>query len=106
MESHTVDEIMKANAARRMLQKIRKKATPTEDRKINYVGRTPNVRLIKDIRIPKRKDSSYIAYARERWASGDLDGIVGPAAIRAISDGWKQLSAEEKQVSGRRSTPF
>jgi len=98
VESHTVEEIHKANVARRALRRISDQPI-AEGRKQHYVDKSMGYRAIRDIRAPKKIDSPYIAYVRERFSSGEFAGVAGPEAIRTISTAWKQFSAEEKQVS-------
>ena len=98
VEAHTVEEIHKANGARRMLRRIAKQPLP-EGRQQSYVNKNMSFRGIVDIRAPKRADNAFITYVRERFASGEFAGSSGPEAIKAISNSWKQFSTEEKQVS-------
>jgi len=98
VESHTVEEIYKANVARRALRRISDQPI-AEGRKQHYIDRSMGYRAIRDIRVPKKVDSPYITYVRERFLSGEFAGVAGPEAIKTISTAWKQFSAEEKQVS-------
>jgi len=102
VESHTVEEIHKANAARRTLRRIAEQPLP-EGRKQSYVSRSQSYRGIADVRAPKKADSAYITYVRERFGTGEFASVAGPEAVKTISTAWNQLSAEEKQVSFDRS---
>ena len=97
VESHTEEEIRKANAARRALKRLAEKPLP-EGRKQGYVSKNKSFSTIKDVRAPKKQDNAYITYVRERFASGDMADTKGPAAMKTIGEAWKKLSAEEKQV--------
>lgn len=54
--------------------------------------------LLKDSRAPVKENTPYIAYGRERWASGDFKDVRSVDAARSISKEWNALSAEDKKV--------
>ena len=96
VSSHSPDEIREANNARRALSKIAKEPKPA-GRKSRLVAH--RIYPIKDDRLVKRPITSYSAYIRDRWASGDFRGVTVSEASKAIGREWKSLSRDEAKVS-------
>ncbi|MCJ1336039.1 hypothetical protein MMC09_001314 [Bachmanniomyces sp. S44760] len=89
IESHTPEQIHQANLARRNLTR----------RKIKGYGYK-----LQDDRLVKRPQNSYISFAADRYASGDMHGIKLVEASKLIGAEWKGLSAAEKQQYQRAQT--
>lgn len=60
--------------------------------------RSASYRLIKDSRAVKKLESAYMAFVRERWASGEFSGTPAPETTRLLAAEWKVLGEGEKQV--------
>ncbi|KEZ44200.1 hypothetical protein SAPIO_CDS3132 [Scedosporium apiospermum] len=83
VESHSAEEIYKANLARGRLS-----------RKYNK-----SHRKITDERLPKRPLTAYSLFVKARWASGDVSNVASTAAgaARILADEWKALPESEKK---------
>ena len=77
------------------MNRISKEPKPAGS-KIKLVGHASQ--LLKDSRAPKKEDTPYIAYGRERWASGDFKDVRAVDASRSISKEWNAMSPDAKRV--------
>lgn len=89
MESHTVDEIEVANAARRSIRRRLRGTEKSISRKWSNIN---------DERGVKRATTAYIQFSVSRQASGDFSHISLPERSKLIGQEWKALSEDEKQV--------
>lgn len=87
VESHSPEEIKLANSARKKLRKVDDKKSPKK------------WSAIEDERLAKRPVTSYVHFSISRQASGDFNNIKIGERAKLISQEWKALDAEEKQVS-------
>ncbi|KAI4946012.1 hypothetical protein J4E91_007454 [Alternaria rosae] len=88
IKTYTPDQIRIANNARAQLRRIyasEKKKTPAHTAKLV------------DDRHVKVPPSSFGAFVRDRFATGELKGINPPEAMKLISEEWKSLGAAEKK---------
>jgi outer membrane biosynthesis protein TonB len=90
IQSHTPEQIHTANLARAQL---RKKLVATK----TGSTRRHTAKLI-DARRGKRPTGPYLAFLKERYATGDMKGISVIEATRIIAAEWKALGASEKKV--------
>ena len=83
IESHPPDVIRKANNARKLLRSrgVRGWHVLHDDRKVKGVR------------------TAYLHFVMDRRASGDFAGIPLLEGTKRIAQEWKELSADEKQVS-------
>lgn len=88
IESHTPEQIHIANNARRLLKK---KAKPSQKSLLR-------LSIIKDDRLPKRPILPRFFFAKEKFGSGDLKGLLLTDATKLITQEWDALSASEKKV--------
>jgi hypothetical protein len=86
VESHDVNEIRIANLAR---AKLRRTLEP------KHLKKWP---AIKDERQVKRAANSFVHFTVSRSASGDFKHIKVSERSKLLSQEWKALSDEEKQV--------
>jgi len=86
---------MVANNARRHLNRIAKQPKP-EGRKTKVIAHT--TRLLTDERKVKQPDTPWIAFTRERWASGDYKDVRPADAARSLSKEWQAMNASDKKV--------
>ncbi|CAG8978234.1 hypothetical protein HYALB_00010725 [Hymenoscyphus albidus] len=82
LESLTPEQVRLSNQARRNLQA--KKAIKTH-------------LLITDSRAPKRPQTVYGLYTKQRWASGDFKGVSVIEATRRLASEFRALSEAEKK---------
>ncbi|KAI1383193.1 uncharacterized protein F4822DRAFT_419589 [Hypoxylon trugodes] len=85
LESHKPQQISSAINARYQLKK-------------KYNVPKGQIKTIHDDRLPKRPLTSYVLYAKARWASGDFANRPIIEATQAISHEWKSLSSTERQA--------
>lgn len=83
--SHSPKQIRDANNARRQLAQKKKKGS-----------KSPSP--IRDERVVRQPESSYLFFYNSRWKTGDFKGIPVREAAKLASQEWKALSAAEKQV--------
>jgi hypothetical protein len=88
VESHSVEEIKTANAARKAL---RLRESLPKNGKSKWLD-------IKDERRAKQPMTSYLYFLVSRHASGDFKGISVADRTKLIAQEWKSLSEEEKSV--------
>lgn len=80
MESHTIEDIYKANLARTRLTRVHNVKT----------------RKITDERVPKRPVTAFAHFVKARMSNyNEGQGML--AAVKDISAVWKSLSAAEKR---------
>lgn len=85
VESHTPQEIVDANNARKLLR-----------RRLNSPRK---YHLIRDERIPKRPTSALLLFTKAKHASGDLKGVGDFKTTSAlVVEDWKSLSEAERKV--------
>ncbi|CAG8950527.1 hypothetical protein HYFRA_00002734 [Hymenoscyphus fraxineus] len=83
LESLTPEQVRLSNQARRNLQA--KKAIKSH-------------LLITDSRAPKRPQSVYALFTKQRWASGDFKGVPIIEATKQLSSEYRALSEAEKKT--------
>ncbi|KAI9738687.1 MAG: hypothetical protein M1834_008192 [Cirrosporium novae-zelandiae] len=88
LESHTPDEIRKANLARLALRRQART-------KGNKAG--AKYRLIKDDRLVKHPRTGYIYFVMERHSSGDLKNVEVSQLGKLFSREWNGMSNEDKK---------
>lgn len=91
VESHSPEEIHRANLARRQLRARQRNGDPPV-----RVTKWP---AIKDERAVKRPVTSFAQFAVNRNASGDFKNIDAPERLKLIGQEWKALANDEKTVS-------
>lgn len=90
VESHSADEIQRANNARASLRRKLEKELPK--------GKRSKWLPIHDERAVKRPLNRYAQFSTNRHASGDFKNISLAERGRLIAQEWKALSDQEKQV--------
>jgi hypothetical protein len=83
LESHTPEDIRKANTARNHLARLGVKG---------YRNR------IQDDRLVKRPLLAHAFFLKERFDSGEMRGIAATDATKRIMQEWKELGTADKQV--------
>lgn len=89
INSHTPLQIYQANKAR---VQLRRKLLKTKG------SRGAHTEQLKDDRLPKGPVQAYIIFTAERWASGDMKGLLARESGKVIAEEWKALTAGEKKV--------
>lgn len=83
IESHSPDQIRKANNARIALRTVSK-------------GKWPKLH---DPRLPKRPSNARVFFLKDRFDSGDFAGIKIEDVQTIITKEWNALKPSEQQVS-------
>ncbi|CAJ2501782.1 Uu.00g046350.m01.CDS01 [Anthostomella pinea] len=86
VESHTPQQIVAANKARKLLKT-----------KYNIPKAKLNARTIKDERQPKRPSTPFSLFTKARWATGDYANHSIVEATINISKEWRALQDSERQ---------
>lgn len=88
VESHTPDEIRKANAAR---TELNRKLPSKNGRKAKYPE-------IVDERVVSRPRNAFIHFFLNRTNSGDLKNLKAKDRMKLLAQEWQELSQGEKSV--------
>lgn len=91
VESHSPEQILKANAARRRLRHILTKDGQLKKGSSAY-------KAIVDDRQVKRPAGAYVLFSGERYESGDLKAISLSDSGKLVREEWKAMSQAERKV--------